>query len=667
MHSMLKLSNLSALPPHLRKTAREAANRSLPDLLRLRASLTTLPDAEKLYLMPAFYANLNVLEIPSTDQLDADPPSFKTRAAITRAVLALRGLSLLVNVIQGIPHEACPDLWRRVWPWLNFLHTFHEQLPPLLSPDTPPSDRETCIDFLTFVGFLQLNKFTAELFIATPGFRFMMCRAWFFSLQSESPLADMGRHNISYFFAHHMKATDRHNLDELVDGAGGSFHDLASLVVRHISQTIPSRQTPLTSQLEVSLRGVLSMVCETEREAMNNARKEIVLGPLLAALVHHGAVPALTTVACALPQSSSVAGLEIPLGQCYIILGRILSSPEGFRLLPDALEAGLLVALLSATKCSFIDKIYPHLTYFISGILGVSMVYYKVLLKMEAAVLEVAELEKDAVFVQSKLFTNWTRFRSLVEERLGVLNAFEAAEEPFPKACDNLMCGHISGRRDFLRCSGCQSAYYCSKKCQKQDWLDGHRKLCTPNRLLCLSEAFTVAAEFSEFTVSASDANTDLSIRERLFLRTLVQADYGYGSPNGADMMEVRFMNQNPGVNFFTLFDYTSGAAYIAVHAVADADALGLGEQWVEEAARAARSGGRLRLHLLRVVEGGVSRCWLVPLRSGTSRIYDGMQRIAGALPKDQDTWNIRDVVLQVRAVVMLELEGPGEPTPEIH
>ena len=39
-------------------------------------------------------------------------------------------------------------------------------------------------------------------------------------------------------------------------------------------------------------------------------------------------------------------------------------------------------------------------------------------------------------------------------------------------------CQACRPRNLFQKCSGCQSAYYCDAKCQKQGWVGGHKKEC---------------------------------------------------------------------------------------------------------------------------------------------------------------------------------------------
>jgi hypothetical protein len=85
--------------------------------------------------------------------------------------------------------------------------------------------------------------------------------------------------------------------------------------------------------------------------------------------------------------------------------------------------------------------------------------------------------------------------------------------------------------------------------------------------------------------------------------------------------------------------------------------------RWAEDVLRMERSGGRLALHLICVSEGGRRQYWLVPLRSATSTVYDGLRHLAAALPAARGTWNMLNLENQIRGL-LIESGGPGK---EVH
>ncbi|KAJ7439053.1 hypothetical protein B0H11DRAFT_1934828 [Mycena galericulata] len=643
MHPALRISNLNRLPSFIQTAARAAAGGSLTNLLKIENLMKNLRAEETVLLLPVFYVNLDVSGIPSVADLELDPPSSTVRTAVKKAVCALRSL----EIIRGIPEDACADLWARVWPWTQFLHTFREILAVYIH--YPLREAKISTGLLQFVGSLQTDKRAAALFSGTPGFRFIIGRAWFFVLGLDVPEASVGYHHLSGFFEECMDACEPDNVAELVDAAGGSFDALASFVVRHLNQLIPRHDTVVSDFTEYFIRGVLIMVADTERVPLTNPNAVMAIrsqiGPLVTALISHGVVKCLSTAACALIKSTA-AGKYFSLAKLLIIFGRILTSQNAYRILPDALDAGLLAFIIMAGKSSLKDSMYDHIVYLISRVIQVSLVHYNVLLTLDKVLPQIAAMEEDEIFKKSKMFEHWVVMRNLSNERLRLLRSFNAERSPLYKACDNLQCGRIGDRPEFKRCGGCRCSYYCSNECQIQDWRhDNHRFNCSPYRPFCLNE------------------QTSHTVRERAFLRTLLHHDYSKSSDVNVHLLEVAFMNSNPNVPFLTLFDYTSGPVEITTCALIDAADLATSPLWPDDVARAATSGDRMRLHVMRVAEERGHRHWIIPLRRDTGKLADGLRRIAAELPQDQARWEMPIVLQMIRA----ELDNGGQPAIEIH
>ncbi|KAJ7181448.1 hypothetical protein C8R43DRAFT_1229332 [Mycena crocata] len=642
MHPGLRLSALSGLPSSIQKIARSAATGNLYDLIDLQSATAGLPFSQTPLLLPVFYMNLQITDIPAPAELESAVPGSKSSIAITKAGLALRGLYRTDG--RHLPFAVSSELWPRLWGWGCFLHAFHEQFWWL---DDPLSEFELCLGLLSFIGSFQTHRAAAPLISTTPGLRFMIGRAWsFLNEASNIDSVAAGYHFLSSFLVHHMNAKDRTNLEELAEGAGGSLGHLALLVVAHIDRFLPSPNNTMSESDEFYLRGALAMILESQQEARPRSEDRMIVGPLTEALIPHGIVRALTAVARALPQCGTSAA-EASLDKCFILLGCTLSSDVGYKLLPEALEAGLLVAIISAGRWENTQRVYGHLLYFVTGILRVALVYHDVLLAIEAAVPEILELEKDEQFTRSEIFVDWMAFRDLSLERIQVFSSFSKEKVLASKACDNLQCSKITTRTEFQRCSGCQSSYYCSTECQTHDWRHGnHQDLCVPRRSFCLNE------------------NTHLSSRDRGFMRALIHHAYSKTTDFEVHVPEIEFMHAHPDTEYFTLFDFTAHRVDISVHPAADADALSLlGPHWPAEVARAARSGGRIRLHVMYVAEGDVYRHWFVPLRSDTPRVHDGLRAIAEALPRHRDAWDMLRLVEDIQALV----HNDDDPAIEIH
>jgi hypothetical protein len=92
----------------------------------------------------------------------------------------------------------------------------------------------------------------------------------------------------------------------------------------------------------------------------------------------------------------------------------------------------------------------------------------------------------------------WMVFKGVTEERLAFKDKWDGAMARMP--CSNpevsplssvyllvtlgidkrlsSQCSNVGDEDSFMRCSGCQEAFYCDKTCQKVDWKVNHREIC---------------------------------------------------------------------------------------------------------------------------------------------------------------------------------------------
>ncbi|KAJ7625971.1 hypothetical protein FB45DRAFT_1084783 [Roridomyces roridus] len=104
---------------------------------------------------------------------------------------------------------------------------------------------------------------------------------------------------------------------------------------------------------------------------------------------------------------------------------------------------------------------------------------HSVLSNLRAALDDVEPLTHSDTFRDSKIFETWQVFVQVATERLDLLEKFDRGEIGQTRACDYIECtSPIKEDADLLRCSRCRSAFYCSKECQSQDWIPGHKKPC---------------------------------------------------------------------------------------------------------------------------------------------------------------------------------------------
>ncbi|KAJ7673200.1 hypothetical protein DFH06DRAFT_57820 [Mycena polygramma] len=315
------------------------------------------------------------------------------------------------------------------------------------------------------------------------------------------------------------------------------------------------------------------------------------------------------------------------------LLERLLTTPSWYLCLVEALKAGLLRLLVDcATR--FASYVGHNLKFLLEKLMTHGLVYYHVVVRMKKAVAKLAHTSSTTEFKALDIYKQWTALTDLVEKRRAILK--EARLSP---ACDNIECGEMQ-TAPCRRCSGCETFYYCSQACQVFDWKQGgHRENCALYR-----------------TVSLSELSGLLGVRERQFLRALVQRDYQDNIRSVCEKQVAAIAGDHTGNGvIITVFDY--GVEDVEVSAVSEANWPKLGRDWSDLLVRAAKSRRRVQLHMARLPRGdNHTTLELVPLRTKTTKLYDALFNIARDLPANCDQGYIAE---QVEAVLPIaDLRG---------
>lgn len=75
------------------------------------------------------------------------------------------------------------------------------------------------------------------------------------------------------------------------------------------------------------------------------------------------------------------------------------------------------------------------------------------------------------------------RGESMTITSLHTLIAHLRCNDFLPAARHCVACDALSVEADFLRCARCRAVHYCSKECQREDWVGGHKKVCRAPRV----------------------------------------------------------------------------------------------------------------------------------------------------------------------------------------
>ncbi|KAJ7670922.1 hypothetical protein DFH06DRAFT_1125208 [Mycena polygramma] len=595
--------------------AQRAANGAVDALSDFLSRLSDFPEHSALAL-PVVFVQLDNSKIPSPAEMDSlvsSPerlPDWADFAPIIGAVLCVHGISRMIfNSV--VPPGSYADLWSRLYRWIIFLDIYYQHVPPHLRVSVP---MHTCAASCTILIAFGRHEHTSDLVQRSPGVRTILAKQWSALVENHGtvvhegivPSNPDGWRDIYAILLFLSTDEQGRNLEEMANGVGGGPPNLRRLFVNQMNEAATlydSRPGLAVSVISVSML-VISNKWTTHFDE---------------ALLSDGVVPSLIKAIRIMEDythhqdSLNIGLLAIGL---RILLSRFQSDP-GHRWFVQALDAGLLDLVITlghnaqVVSPSDDQSTYPGLVQLLRQDLPGYLPYYTVALRMKRYFPLAQAMATSPAFKEGVISGLWAEFSELVEENLGALNFFESRTRRSLKACENMECLQITEKSDFQSCSGCSLIYYCSKKCQEQDWAVSHRHWCRK--------------------LASIDFPGPSSPRDRAFVRALMQNNLRLFT---LDIMirQVEFIYSNPGVDFLTVFDFTDNGDYperINVLPVSDCQTT----EMPLRLEQLARSGKRVQLHAIAINAGPKPGLRVLPARSSSSRMLDGLFRIAQSLP----------------------------------
>lgn len=155
------------------------------------------------------------------------------------------------------------------------------------------------------------------------------------------------------------------------------------------------------------------------------------------------------------------------------------------------------------------------------------------------------------------------------------------------------------------------------------------------------SENLTVRLSFPALSELIRGKGERLKTRDRAFIRALVHKDY-LALRRDILTRQTCFLIVHPHVKFYTAFDYSQGAVTVDVFGV---PTDGKGEdhhqpewvaRWEDQVRRVAMSDGRMELHTVAIRVGTRTHSLIVPLRSNSWELYDGVTQLAEMVVEEE-------------------------------
>ncbi|KAJ7473320.1 hypothetical protein FB451DRAFT_1248995 [Mycena latifolia] len=546
---------------------------------------------------------LDRARMPTADELDTEPMG-RSAGAVARAYTAI----LALHAICKVPPPVLIFLWPLASDWMQLIILHRHCL-----PHPAPSEETLCCQFAVFISSIiggelhgpelhPTDPTLSNMIRTTPGVRVVMSRSWVASLSLRDILA-LYPSALSLIRTPAGNASD---IQEWIDGAGGTQWHLSSLVVQTLDFVVPQ---PIHA--EMSFRALVMFIGQFVRDENRE---------LFAMLLECGLVRALT-------------GMILSRGLAILLL--TFNGPAGDRWLVEGLRAGLLPALVSIVQRRSVPRSATR-------ILEVSLpsysAHYRVITQIELSLSAVMPTIQRLV-LSKKVPDCFKTFLQTTGDRIIVRSNYEAGKYASTQACDNMKCGLLLRKSRFRRCSGCARRYYCSEECQTIDWREaGHRAVC------------------ESFGKSESD---DASTRDRSFMRAVVHHTYE-AAKEALFRRQILHLREHPDTDFYCLFNFKSVPPSFGVYRVQDLPCTN--PMWVDCIDRARRSGGRMEIHLVHVPDGthddvskGTNgRSKIFPLRSSSADIQTGLRAIAKALPsgREDDRRLEKEIKERVQALI---------------
>ncbi|KAK7045223.1 hypothetical protein R3P38DRAFT_190403 [Favolaschia claudopus] len=469
MHPLLQLNRLSRLPFSSRRVVTPMlvdypGHASRAEIYRFSEAAMDLSTPSDFF--PIFYHLLNPIRIPQAENLEdwTEESACKcnTRAALTSYQVATR---------TNPPPGAGIELWPRIVPWVQFFLDNYRFLRTSVNLVLPPHN-DLYLALMSFSRCITTeHPRNMSLMVSAPGFRVLAVRAWYSQAEQDSGL--------DHFFASVLRDVfadgEGISLDEIIEGSDGDFDNFAKLLVRQCDSLI-HRHSGSTNPLTTETRfRIFRLVIATVVGLYDSA-------PVYGALIRHGYVKALTMAIYAfleLPRASLRDFLPYEWDHVKVGLSQLdtlfILRRAGHEL-QSSLEGGLLDVLLCCAQADASDTVHEGiLCGIIADFLAPSTVYRGVLMTMGLAE---SKTTVSRVMYNEEMKKVWKEFTETLARRLAVLNLFDAPGRITLRACDNFECTIVQAKRDLRRCSGCQTAFYCSHGCQIAHWNAGHREGC---------------------------------------------------------------------------------------------------------------------------------------------------------------------------------------------
>jgi hypothetical protein len=259
--------------------------------------------------LPAFFVNLDPKDIRKRGLVDGSEEHLEDATA--RALPSLHALAHLLETASNMfPLELALQFWPRFAEWARFLHDHRDSLAIFRSFDLSEPYSAYAIIIAYFLDH------SSESVNNTPGIQIIITFAWTVLLGVHGKRQELSYHRLSIL----LTSLDKPILADMVDGAGGSLHDLATLLLRHMKVCTLKSQSSVSPRVLFTLfkSGIITLHALSDSE-----------GPFNLAVISCGIIKAEVVSLCSFLDCEDVRdGFELSVEViCLNQLLNILETP----------------------------------------------------------------------------------------------------------------------------------------------------------------------------------------------------------------------------------------------------------------------------------------------------------------------------------------------------
>ncbi|KAJ7513200.1 hypothetical protein B0H11DRAFT_1898438 [Mycena galericulata] len=627
--------------PTVAKSAAHGSSRG--DLLTLFLEFPKMSREHMALTLPVLFLYLDPAGIPTSQELDGIlcAPAERVKRlpelhTLREATIAVKGVAALAYKAL-VPPDAFPEIWPRLYLWITFLHTYWDVIPAQMAFNETEA---YCVYSCIILAIAQHPR-TSALIQGVPGPRTILVRWWAILLDNDGvvpdeahmPQPDGWLDICGILVVLGTDLVDTRNLEEILDEAGGK-QAMSFLLHKHID--IALARPPSPGRTETIARAIQFIYLMEDDE-----------GLLDTVLLSHGFVGTLVKAipvlwAGEIGHKLSEMGL-MSVYQCF-------QHPKSDPWIIQALQAGLLGVMISLGTSGKerplgVGNVHIVLEDLLQQILPGSLIYYRVACQMKISFPAARYLASAPAFRESAIYQSWKSFETFLERRLAGLDYFESGGWISSKACENIQASkhiHLTFGTDVKVVP------------------ENGRKVAIPEmrrvrRSVLLFER--VSKGRLEQWTSWYPSGT-LSPRERSFIRAFMEHDFRFaGLAAQVVMFQLQFIYKNPGVEFFTVFDY-SRPAFRGWIRVLPLSAYDMVPNAPVRVARGPARRGCLQEHIVMGEGGRTPWTMLFQRWTSSSKLRDILALIAGHIPPGCDFQEVYKLVAPKVPELLAQLNG---------